>query len=270
MQGEREISFADVESALGPLLTTYAPQVESRHQPELPYWHLRNKGLWDISGAADLPLQAGGFPQMAALRHTSGQLDADFASALESDPAFLRAVVSTLLDEYFSETIHSDILDTVGIRLPQAEFVADRRMAGQGKRNRDPNFRHLVLRAYEHRCAVTGFRAALGGQYFGCEAAHVQMHAFEGPDRVENGFAVEPTLHKLFDVGAWTLSDDRRIIVSAELTGAESTVNRVRSLHGCPLRKPILGEPEIAVDYIRWHRESDLGGIFRHPALPLS
>ena len=103
----------------------------------------------------------------------------------------------------------------------------------------------------------------------GCEAAHVQWHAYEGPDSVENGFVLEPTLHKLFDAGAWPLTDDRRVLVSADLTGTDSTVERVRGLHGDPLRPPLPGEAEISVEYIRWHREPDLGGVFRHPALPL-
>ena len=111
--------------------------------------------------------------------------------------------------------------------------------------------------------------AALGGLYFGCEAAHVQWHAYDGPDSVDNGFAVEPTLHELFDAGAWTLTDDRKILVSADLTGTETAVIRVRSLHGEWLRPPLSGELEISVAYIRWHRESDQGCVFRHPALPL-
>ena len=90
---------------------------------------------------------------------------------------------------------------------------------------------------------MTGFRAAIGGQYYGCEAAHVQWHAYNGPDTVDNGFAVEPTLHKLFDVGAWTLTDDHRILVSEDLTGTDTTVERIRSLHGKTIRSPLAGCP---------------------------
>jgi putative restriction endonuclease len=127
-----------------------------------------------------------------------------------------------------------------------------------------------VLRAYEYRCAASGFRVALGGSYFGCEAAHVRWHACDGPDTVDNGLSLEPTLHKLFDAGAWSLTDDRRIIVSKELTGNDSVVARIRNLHGKPLADPLPGEPRIAVPFIRWHREKGHGGVFRSPALPLS
>ena len=269
-QGERVIPFSDVESILKPLLSAYAPPVKSRHQPELPYWHLRNDMLWEIPGASDIPRrQVGDFPQMAALRSSSGHLEEGFAKALESDRKFLLKTVGILLDEHFPESLHSDILTAVGLNVRKQDTVADLPAVRQNKRQRDPYFRQNVLRAYEHRCAVTGFRAALGGQYLGCEAAHVRWHAYDGPDRVENGFAVEPTLHKLFDAGAWSLTDDRRILVSSHLTGTDSTVDRVHGLHGKPLTPPLVGEAEISVEYIRWHRKRDLGGVFRRPSLPL-
>ena len=98
----------------------------------------------------------------------------------------------------------------------------------------------------------------------------MKWHAYNGPDTVTNGFAVAPTLHKLFDAGAWTLTDDRRILVSSEFTGTDTAVEKVRSLHGKPIRAPLPGEPNISIEYIKWHREPDLGGVFRLPALPLA
>ena len=268
-QGKPEISFSDAVELLGPLLDSYAPPVEARHQPELPYWHLRSSGLWEVEGASELPLQRGGFPRMAGLKQTSGRLEPGFAEALGSDQGLVRTSIVEILNTYFPESLHSDILAMVGLEIPNSDDTAGTESVQQANRRRDPHFRKNVLRVYEHRCAVSGFRAALGGQFFGCEAAHVQWHAYKGPDSIENGFAVEPTLHKLFDAGAWTLSDDRRILVSAEFTGTDATIDRIRSLHGRRIRKPQIGSPEIAVEYIRWHREADLGGVFRLPALPI-
>lgn len=177
-------------------------------------------------------------------------------------------IIRLLLDAHFPESLHDDIVAATGLMLPEVTIVAERPSV-YGTVRRDPKFRGRVLRAYEHRCAVTGFRAALGGAYFGCEAAHVQWHAYDGPDTVENGLAMEPTLHKLFDAGAWSLTDDRRILVSADFTGTDAAVDRMRSRHGQSLRSPLPGESLVSTEYIRWHREPELGGVFRHPALPL-
>lgn len=269
LQGERELSFGEVESLLRPLLNAYAPPVQSRHQPELPYWFLRSDRLWEIPGDTNLPLQQGGFPQMAGLRATSGHLPEVYANALLSSKSLVNTVVQMILDGHFPESLHEDILAAVGLTSLTAEGVAEEQDPYGIVRRRDPRFRELVLRAYEHRCAVTGFQAALGGSYFGCEAAHVKWHAYEGPDTVENGLAMEPTLHKLFDAGAWSLTDDRRVLVSADFTGSDEAVAKIRSLHGRPLREPQPGMPLVSIEYIRWHREKELGGVFRQPALQL-
>ena len=269
MVGERRISFCEVEDALMPLLDAYAPRVKARHQPEQPYWRLQRDAVWEIKGAEELPLHAGGFPRMQALRKTAGQLDSGFADCLNSDSAFLSSVVGELLDDHFPESLHGDILEAIGLALPQPEQLSDNAIRYRLRKPRDPKFSLQVLRAYEHRCAVTGFRVALGGRYLGCEAAHVQWHAYGGPDSVENGLALEPTIHKLFDAGAWTLTDKRHILVSSELTGTSETVARIRALHGARLRPPLTGQPGVSAEFIRWHREPDLGAVFRHPSLEL-
>jgi putative restriction endonuclease len=269
LQGNRVLSFDEAEKQLKPLLIAYAPPVQARHQPELPYWYLRSDDLWEVDGAESFPLQQGGFPRMAALRTSRGHLPDSFANALLSRASLVEDVVQALLVAHFPESLHEDILAAVGLKTPGESMVAEEQTTYGEKRGRDPKFRESVLRAYEHRCAVTGFRAALGGSYFGCEAAHVQWHAYDGPDTVENGLAMEPTLHKLFDAGAWTLTDDRRVLVSAEFTGSDEAVQRLRSCHGQPLRAPLAGEPLVSTEYIRWHREKEHGGVFRSPGLSL-
>lgn len=206
---------------------------------------------------------------MAAIRSSVGNLPDDVANLLKSDAALVRRVVGLLLEEHFPPSVHDDILSTVGLETDAQAAIAARAKTPNAASARDPGFRVAVLHAYEHRCAFSGFRAALGGSYFGCEAAHVQWHAYDGPDIVDNGIALEPTIHKLFDAGAWSLTDDRQILVSANYTGSEIAVTRLRAQHGQPLRSPLPGEPPVAPEFIRWHRDPKLGGVFREPSLPL-
>lgn len=251
MHGKRSLPFAEVEARLMPLLRAYAPPVAGRHQPELPYWYLMSDGLWKVEGADALPRQAGGFPRMRPLRATAGQLDDELAAIVESDPLTTELLVEQLLAEFFPPTMHEDIMAAVGIERPIPTVVRDQTLLTSSIRYRNPKFREDVLRAYEHQCAATGFRAALGGTYFGCEAAHIQWHAYAGPDEVANGIALEPTMHKLLDAGAWTLTDDRRILVSKEFTGSDRAISMLRNLHGKSLRMPLPGEAPVSAAYIR-------------------
>ena len=271
-RGERSIGFESVKSTLDPLLNAYAPAVKGRHQPELPYWHLASDGLWIVEDAERLDRQGSGFPTMAALRESTAGFPDEVADAILADKSLSAQLVNLILSEHFPSTIHDDLLSAFGLShelgtVRESAEVFEVETTEQ--RRRDPDFRKRVLSAYEYRCAFTGFRVAMGGQYAGCEAAHVQWHCYDGPDTISNGIVLEPTIHKLFDIGAWTLTDDRRILVSRELTGDDPAIKRIRSRHGQPLADPIQGEPQVDVEFIRWHRESTLGGVFRQPAIPV-
>ena len=268
LDGRSELSFVEVERTLRPLLNAYAPPVKGNHQPALPYWYLQSDGLWEIADAEKLPRQAGGFPRMDALRKTTGHLTGPLLQALVNDRSLISQAVHLLLENHFPQSLHDDICAAVGLEAPSSMPSPD---VSQKviRRRRDPAFREKILRAYEYRCAATGFCAALGGSFFGCEAAHVRWVAYDGPDTIENGIALEPTLHKLFDAGAWSLTDDRRMIVSADFTGTDETVQRIRSLHGKPLKSPQPGQPLVSIEFVRWHREEAHGGVFRLPAMPL-
>lgn len=266
-RGRRELPFTEIEENLTPLLKAYAPPVKSRHQPELPYWHLVSDGLWIVENAPALARQASGFPTMPALRDSAGRLSDDVLELVANDPQAIAAIADIVLNDHFPRSVHEDLLAATGLEVAAPDTIAEPASTVTVARQRDPRFRQRVLRAYEYRCAVTGFRAALGGSYFGCEAAHVRWHACAGPDTVANGLTLEPTLHKLFDAGAWTLSDDRRVLVSRDFTGSDEALAKIRALHGRPIREPLPGESRVDVAFIRWHREPGLGGVFRAPAL---
>ena len=259
-----ELSFREATQTLLPLLERYAPPVKGRHQPELPYWHLQSDGFWEVEDAGALPLQKGGFPVLAGLRDSVGRIADDIAVSFRSEPALVDDCAKILLDRHFPQTLHDSIANSVGLVLGDPGETSR-----VGRRKRDPAFRSDVLRAYEHRCAATGFRAALEGSYFGVEAAHVRAHCWDGPDDLANGMALTPTLHRLFDHGAWSLTDDRRVLVSAQFTGSDQAVSLLRDLHGRPLREPLSGHARVDQRFIHWHRERQHGGVFRTPALSL-
>lgn len=265
-RGERELEFGEVEAALLPLLRLYAPPVRSP-DPRLPYWHLRSDEVWSVLGSERLALQANGRPTLADLRRTRGCIADRFVGPLLADEGFARDAVARLLDEHFEPSLHPDILAAVGL---EPDWLAARPSAAAAVRvreARDPSFRDAVLAAYDQRCAVTGFQAMIGGALFALEAAHVHWHSKGGPSQVTNGIALQPTLHKLFDHGAWTLDDDRRVLVSSEFSGSDVALGLLRPLHGKRLREPVRAECAVDGAFIRWHRKPELGGVFRWPPL---
>jgi putative restriction endonuclease len=130
---------------------------------------------------------------------------------------------------------------------------------------RDPKFREVVLKAYEHRCAVCAFDARMGASLVGLEAAHIQWHQAGGPATVNNGLALCSLHHKLFDRGAFTLTSDRRVLVSKHLQGSAATEQWVTRYHGSRLRMPRRATSQPDPDFLAWHHKE----VFRQPARSL-
>lgn len=268
VRGEREVRFADVEDDLRHLLVLYAPPVKGRPQPELPYWHLQTDEVWVVAGAEGLERSTKGFPRLDALRASSASIPDRYAGPMLADERLARRAVQLLLKEHFEPSLHADVLSGVGFEPDWlVSEVLPPRAVRVRESSRDPTFRDAVLAAYDQRCAATGFQAMIGGELFAVEAAHVQWHSKGGPSVVSNGIALNPTLHKLFDHGAWTLTDDRRILVSSAFTGSDVALDMLRPLHKKELRRPARASLAVDIGFIRWHREPELGGVFRAPAL---
>jgi putative restriction endonuclease len=84
-------------------------------------------------------------------------------------------------------------------------------------------FKDDVLKAYDFRCAVSGL---VGGGVGGLvEAAHIRGAAkpHNGPDKVTNGIALTPSIHRAFDrnlFGFEYVGDELRVVTSSALRSA--------------------------------------------------
>lgn len=118
---------------------------------------------------------------------------------------------------------------------------------------RDRAFRRAVLRAYDARCAVTGWKLINGGGRAEAEAAHIRPVEHGGPDSVRNGLALSGTAHWMFDRGLIGLSDDLDILISRQVNdrpSVEAIVNRT----GKAL-VPELPAMQPHPAFLGWHRE---------------
>lgn len=276
VRGQHDLPFDEAELELRPLLRLYAPPIRNTPDVTLPFWHLQSDLVWKVVGREKMNLKGNGMPTKAAFRASVGHIPKRYAIQLAADPVLAAQAVQILLDQHFAPSLHDDLriaLGLVDLAVPRdrAEAVAEvaPAYAALGLRiQRNRSFRSEVLDAYGHRCAVTGFQALVGGVAFCLEAAHVHWHSQGGPSDVSNGLALTPTMHKLFDHGAWTLDNRRRVLVSKLFTGQGKEFQQLRNLHGKPLRKTVADSQAVAEEYIAWHRDPKLGGVFREPALP--
>ena len=175
-------------------------------------------------------------------------------SLLVAHPETLWMGAQYLLDSYFAESLHEELVSEVGIHRATQP-------ASRSSRKRNPEFRREVIRAYEHRCAVCDYDIRLDNNLLGLEAAHIKWHAYDGPDKVSNGLALCTLHHKAFDLGGISLLDDLRLVVSDDLHGQNRAFDLWFLEHrGKPIRTPRHDEQRPDPLFLRWHREQVFQG----------
>jgi putative restriction endonuclease len=158
-------------------------------------------------------------------------------------------------------------LDTHDELLPRSEYpataVAEEQAPYEFEQNRvqmltkrtirDRIFRTRVLKAYDRRCAFTGFQFINGGGRAEVEAAHIKSVQDKGPDVVQNGLALSGTVHWMFDRGLLTVADDASIILSNHINDVDGVRKILRPSGRAQFPDNEREGPDPA--FLRWHRE---------------
>jgi putative restriction endonuclease len=254
-ENQRLIPFAKIEKPLRNLLREFGPPRKVCH-PEYPFWALQNEqNIWEVSSALPILKPANGLPTCAALLASKarGGFQENVYNELRRDEDSRARVIFELLEAHFPETLHEDILLTLGLSIP---------IGVPRSNDRDPGFRENVLSAYEYRCAVCGFNVRIGHTVVALEAAHIKWHQAAGPDIRENGLALCSLHHKLFDRGAFTIDEARCALISEKAYGTEGFVEHLGRFHKKPLLKPNRECYRPRPDFTNWHTEQ----VFLGPA----
>lgn len=111
-------------------------------------------------------------------------------------------------------------------------------------------FRLAVTDAYERRCAVSGEKTLPI-----LDAAHIRSYGEGGAHDPANGLLLRTDIHRLFDLGYVTVSDDLRFEVSHRLKADFDNGQHYYDLHGVEVRGPRSGYAAPAAEALAWHRE---------------
>jgi putative restriction endonuclease len=111
-------------------------------------------------------------------------------------------------------------------------------------------FRVAVTDFYGRRCAVTGERTLPI-----LDAAHIRPFAEGGAHEVTNGLLLRTDVHRLFDLGYVTVSDDGRFEVGRRLKDDFANGRLYYAMHGQSVALPADPRHRPAPEALRWHQE---------------
>jgi putative restriction endonuclease len=186
-----------------------------RKQPpdvRLPFHHLESSGIWQ-------PLMADGKPspdkKMTAMIRFDEQFFECLADFKFRDKA-QRILIET--DPYFQPEERVALYSMLQIRPAAPEIHENQELyKASAQAGRDARFRiEVVVVAYKHRCALTGYRMTTLAMESIVDAAHIhQFHNSRNNDP-RNGMALSKNAHWQFDRGLWSVNDDYRVLVNRE------------------------------------------------------
>ena len=208
----------------------------------LPFFHLGSEksGFWQLKlwGENEIPVtKSNSIKSFRALRETveCAVLSDEFAQALQN-PIQRNKIKATLFERYFpekcslfaktpilySEAVKKDILYDPADNYAR-KVIRKFEQLNQAEREeelilRSHIFRKAVLEIYDGRCAISGMKLEFGKNITMLDDCHIIPFADAQGDTITNGIALSPTLHRAFDRGLVSVSDNYRVLIHHRLT----------------------------------------------------
>lgn len=141
--------------------------------------------------------------------------------------------------------------DGFGYDIPggQGSLFTRRRRIGQGV------FRAVITDVYGRECAVTR-----EGALPTLDAAHIRPFSVEPVNYVRNGILLRSDVHKLFDKGYVTVTEEHELEVSRRLRDDFNDGENYMKLHGGTVHVPQPVQHQPDPEFLRWHNENVFRG----------
>lgn len=198
----------------------------------MPFFHLSSEtsGIWLLKcwpGKTVPVTKSNSIKSFKALRETveSALLSAELVQHLQ-DPVQRTEIKSILLERYFpgklnqliktpvlySESVKNEILYDPSENYARKVIRQYEHMETVAWEEemilRSHVFKKTVVEIYNGRCSISGMKLEFGATVTMVDACHFIPFSQSYDDTIHNGIALSPTLHRAFDRGMVSVSDD--------------------------------------------------------------
>ncbi|MDO6392253.1 HNH endonuclease [Pontibacter sp. BT731] len=247
---------------------TFALLVRTAHTSDfsLPFYHLTTEGFWSVKTKMGTALQV----HIRSIHTLSEVVDFGFFSedlyTLLLDTESRNILKTVILDYYFPDTKaeylsakHGGYIQNLQSYLlnesPASYTLAVNETDEEEQFIRGGMFKKLVPQVYNHTCCISGMRLVSNHGFSMIDACHIVPFSLSKDDKINNGLALCPNLHRAFDRGLISVDEKLKVLVSYAI--AEDLTNDYALLHlrGKPLTLPF-GEKHFPNAYnLAWHRD---------------
>jgi putative restriction endonuclease len=240
----------------------------------LPFYHMKSEPFWKLVtyGGMEIPVtSSNSIRSLNALKETVAfaQLDAQ-VFALMQDPVQLAVMEEALLDQYFPETknrfyVHeADLFTQLEAEILREDAVVYRKRIDELKETlskeefeeevfvRGGVFKREVPKIYGYQCAISEMQIESSTNAQMVDACHLVPFAISKDDTITNGIALSPNLHRAYDRGLITITEDYRVKISKAISENHSPYS-LGQFDGKEILLPRNPDYYPSIENLRWH-----------------
>lgn len=238
----------------------------------LPFYHLKNDGFWFVKTwpGKEFYTVTKSFSVLNSLVEYAYVAEDLFP--LLQHPESRNILKTTLLNQYFPNSINTYLKQkkSGGYLQNLEKYLLNESSASYTILTTIPEeehqfvrgglFKKLVPQVYNFTCCVSGMRLSSLHGFSMIDACHIVPFSLSKDDRVTNGLALCPNLHRAFDRGLIAVDNQLKVIVSPAIAEDEANAYALKKLEGKRLNLPFGGIHYPAAENLAWHREEVFKG----------
>ncbi|MGY4538768.1 putative restriction endonuclease [Mucilaginibacter sp. UYNi724] len=248
--------------------------ISTLHQPDFtqPFFYLQsenvgNKPIWQLMAKPGCQINAHIKSVNTLIQVLEyGHFDPELFQLL-AEPTARQSILLALLSTYFPETqqayfnnkrsgrgYYHDLQDYV-LNEPEAQYKTVRIETEEDVFVRGGLFKKLIPKVYNNTCCITGMRLESTFGHNFIDACHITPFSVTHDDKVSNGLALCPNLHRAFDRGLITVDSNYFVITSRHISEDVIHTYSLNQLKGKKLILPSVPQYRPALENLEWHRD---------------
>lgn len=114
---------------------------------------------------------------------------------------------------------------------------------------------YQIPRIYNNTCCISGLKIDSKLSFSMIDACHIRPFSESHDDTITNGISLCPNLHRAFDRGIISISNDYKVMVSPLFT-EDDNVYGIRQFENKSILLPLNEEHRPFISNLEWHREN--------------
>ena len=240
----------------------------------LPFFHMRSEPFWNLVSNVEMSIpmtSSHSIKSLSALKETVAfaEIDKEIFD-LMLNPVDLTILEETLLELYFPETrsqfntYQSNLFSSL-----EAEILSDTAIEYRSKINelketlskeefeeeiyiRGGVFKREIPKIYSFQCAISEMKIISTSNAQMVDACHIVPFAISKDDTITNGISLSPNLHRAYDRGLITITENYLVKLSPSVSDNDSPYS-LRQFDGKRIVLPDNVNYHPSIENLRWH-----------------